>query len=283
MIEFKKINRPYLIAEIGINHNSDLGIAKRLIDAVFACQWDCVKFQKKTPDLCVPRGQKNVIKDTPWGRMAYLEYKRRLEFGKKEYDYIDNYCKEKPLDWTASVWDMPSLEFIMNYDVPFIKIPSAKLADKHLLRAACETGKAVILSTGMSTLKEIDGAVKILERYSSEHILMHTNSTYPSDYNDLNLQCILTLQKRYNCPVGYSGHEYDLEPTVVAAALGAKVIERHITLDHKMWGTDHSSSLEVMGMDILKKRINSIYAIFGDGKKRITQGEILMRKKMRSA
>ena len=272
----------YYIAEIGINHNGDLQIAKKLIDAAFATGWDCVKFQKRTPELCVPEHQKNVLRDTPWGRITYLEYRYKVEFGKNEYDYIDKYCKEKPIDWTASVWDLPSLEFLLQYDVPFIKIPSAKLTEKDLVKASAESGKPVILSTGMSTVEEIDEAVNILEKYSrGDYILLHTNSTYPTPHEDINLRVMDFLKKRYNCLVGYSGHEYDLEPTVIAVALGAKVIERHVTLDHNMWGSDHFASLEVHAMDMLMKRMKDVNKILGDGVKRITEKEKEIRKKLR--
>lgn len=282
MIDFNNIKTPYLIAEIGINHNGDLQIAKRLIDAAFACSWDCAKFQKRSPDICVPENQKNIIKDTPWGKITYLEYKHKIEFDKKEYDYIDKYCKEKPIDWSASVWDIPSLEFIANYNVPFIKISSSKLTDEELITLSCKTGKPLFLSTGMSTLKEIDAAVSILEKYASQYVLMHCNSSYPASIDELNLKCIQTLKDRYKCTVGYSGHEYGLEPTVFAALLGVSVIERHITLNHNMWGTDQSSSVEVMGMDMLKKRIKDVNMILGDGEKRVTKSEIHMREKLRS-
>jgi len=272
---------PYLIAEIGINHNGDLQLTKKLIDAAHACNWNCVKFQKKNPDLCVPENQKNVIKDTPWGRMSYLDYKHKLEFGKKEYDFIDKYCKEKPINWAASVWDIDSLNFIKGYDVAFIKIPSAKVTDLKLIKETACSKSTVILSTGMSTLEEVDTAVEILRKYSKSFLLMHTNASYPADVKELNLNCIKTLRERYNCPVGYSGHEYSIEPTVYAAVLGAKVIERHITLDHEMWGTDQSSSIEPMGMDMLYKRIRLINATLGDGVKRITKGELSVKKKLR--
>lgn len=280
-IDFSKLEKPYLIAEVGINHNGDLQIAKKLIDAAFACSWNCVKFQKRSPDMCVPENQKNIIRDTPWGKMTYLEYKHKIEFGKKEYDYIDKYCREKPIDWTASVWDIPSLEFLSNYDLPFIKIPSAKLTEKELIIKACQTGRPIILSTGMSTIEEIDAVVEVLEKYSSQYVLMHTNSAYPAPLEELNIKCIQTLQERYKCVVGYSGHEYDLEPTVFAAVLGAKVIERHITVDHSMWGTDQSSSLEVTGADILCRRIRNINIILGNGIKKVTETEIPIRKKLR--
>lgn len=280
-MNFNNLKKPYLIAEIGINHNGDLQITKKLIDAVFACQWDCVKFQKREPEICVPDHQKNTPKETPWGKMTYLEYKKKIEFNKKEYDYIDKYCKEKPVEWTASVWDLPSLEFLLNYDIPFIKIPSPKLTEEELLIEASKSGKPLVVSTGMSTLEEIDRAVEILEKYASQYILMHCNSAYPAPQNELNLKCIQTLKKRYKRPIGYSGHEHNLEPTVYATILGAKVIERHITLSHDLWGTDQASSLEVTGMDALKKRIENIGAVLGNGEKKVTENEETMRKKLR--
>ncbi len=281
--QFVGENEPvFMIAEIGINHNGDIGIAKKLIDAAFACNWHCVKFQKRTPEKCVPENQKNVLRDTPWGRITYLEYRNKVEFGQEEYSYIDKYCKEKPVLWTASVWDIPSLEFILKYDVPFIKMPSAKLTESELLSKAARSGKPVILSTGMSTIEEIDDAVNILEKHSKgNYILMHTNSTYPTPPEEINLLTMKFLKERYNCLVGYSGHEYDLEPTVIAVALGARIIERHITIDHKMWGSDHFASLEVHAMDMLRKRIEEIDIVVGDGTKKLTQKEMEVRKKLR--
>jgi N-acetylneuraminate synthase len=281
MIDITKPERPYFIAEVGINHNGDMQIAKRLIDATFACQWDCVKFQKREPEVCVPVEQRSVMKDTPWGKMTYLDYKKKIEFGKKEYDYINGYCREKPLDWTVSVWDLPSLEFIEDYDIPFIKIPSAKMCDHDILEKAAKSGKSLLVSVGMSTLDEIDKVVDLLKENDTKFALMYTNSAYPTPKHELNLNCIKTLKDRYKCTVGYSGHEYDVEPTVYAAVLGAKIIERHITIDHSMWGTDQSSSLEVMGMDILRKRIVDVDAILGSGEKKVTESEHHVRKKLR--
>lgn len=281
MINFKDFKKPYLIAEIGINHNADIQIAKRLIDAAFACGWDCVKFQKRVPEIATPEAQKNIMRDTPWGRMTYLEYKKKMEFGKEEFDYIDKYCKEKPIDWTASVWDLPSLEFMSLYDIPFIKIPSAKLTEKELLAAAAKIGKPIILSTGMSTLEEIDQAVEILKTNNANFLLMHCNSVYPAAKEELNVSCINTLKERYNCPIGYSGHEYDLDPSVYAAVLGAKIIERHITIDHGLWGTDQAASLEVHAMDLLRKRVKDVDVILGTGNKIVTETEKEVRKKLR--
>ena len=273
---------PYIIAEIGINHNGDLQIAKKLIDAANACLWNCVKFQKREPDIAVPEAQKNVMRDTPWGQMTYLEYKKKIEFGKEEYDYIDAYCKEKPIAWTASPWDIPSLEFLLEYDLPFLKIASASNANEDLLKKACESKKTLIVSTGMSTWEELDKTVSFLERYSEgNYILMHTNSAYPAPASELNLRMITALKKRYNCIVGYSGHEIDLEPSVVAVSLGAKVIERHVTFDHNIWGTDQAASLSVAAMAMLHGRMKEILTMLGDGEKVITEREKEVRKKLR--
>jgi N-acetylneuraminate synthase len=281
-MNFEQLDTPYLIGEIGINHNGDLQIAKKLIDAVHACGWNCAKFQKRTPELCVPEHQKKIMKDTPWGKITYLEYKNKIELQKYEYDYIDKYCKEKPLDWTASVWDLPSLEFILNYQIPFIKIPSAMLINHELLIEVAKTKKIIVLSTGMSELAEIDNAVNLILKYGDKPILMHTNSSYPAPIEELNLSLIPFLKNRYKCTVGYSGHEEDLMPSVVAAVLGAKIIERHITLSHNLWGTDQKASLEVLAMDILFKRIINIKKMIGEPIKFITPSEIEARNRLRN-
>ena len=281
MIDFKNIKKPYLIAEIGINHNADMQIVKKLIDATFACQWNCVKFQKRVPEIATPEAQKNIMRETPWGKMTYLDYKKKIELSKDQFDYIDKYCKEKPIDWSVSIWDMPSLDFILEYDIPFIKIPSAKLTEKELLMAAVKSGKPIMLSTGMSTLEEIDEAVEILKSNNANFLLLHCNSVYPATNEELNVSCIKTLVERYNCPVGYSGHEYDLEPSVFASVLGAKVVERHVTLSHDLWGTDQKASLEVSAMDLLRKRLKDVDVVLGDGKKIITEREKAVREKLR--
>lgn len=281
MIDLTKLDKPYLIGEIGINHNGDLNIAKKLIDAVNACDWDCVKFQKRTPDICVPEEQKGIIRDTPWGKMTYIQYKHKIEFGKKEYDYIDHYCSEKPLDWTASVWDIESLNFILQYNVPFIKIPSAMITDTKLISEIAKTKKTIIMSTGMSNINEIDNAFNTIEKYGVTPIIMHTNSSYPTPLEELNLNLIPFLKKRYNCIIGYSGHEESLTPSVIAVSLGAKVIERHITLSHKMWGTDQKASLEILAMDMLNKRIREVKTMLGTAEKQVTKSEIPIRAKLR--
>lgn len=281
MLDFKKIDKPYLIGEIGINHNGDLQIAKKLIDAAFATSWDSVKFQKRNPDVAVPEHQKAIMRDTPWGRMSYLDYKYKVEFGKNEYDYIDKYCKEKPIGWSASVWDMDSLNFLLEYNVPYVKIASALMTNKELLIETCKTGIPILVSTGMSSLKEVDDAVNILENHSKSYALMHTNSSYPANPEDLNLSLIPFFIERYKCPVGYSGHELGLTPTVIAASLGANIIERHITIDKNLWGTDQSSSVEIEGMDSLQKRLKEVSLILGKPEKVVTESEIPIRKKLR--
>lgn len=282
MFSFRNIKGVYLIGEIGINHNGDLQIAKRLIDAVFSCGWHCAKFQKRDPDICVPDTQKKIQKDTPWGTMTYLEYKKRIELGRKEYDYIDKYCREKPLNWTASVWDINSLSFMLGYKVPFIKIPSAKITDLKLAEAAARSKIPILASTGMSSIKDVDNLVDVLKRYASDFALMHTNSSYPAPLEELNIKCIETMRKRYGCVMGYSGHEYNVEPTVYACVLGARIIERHITISHNMWGTDHAASIEVAAMDLLHKRVKDINIMLGDGKKKITASEQEIMAKLKN-
>ncbi len=281
--EITENSRPYMIAEIGINHNGDVDIAKRLMDAANATGWHSVKFQKRTPELAVPEAQKSQPKSTPWGDMTYLEYKYRVEFEKPEYDIIDAYCRDKGMAWSASPWDLPSLEFLLKYDIPYIKIASASNGRDSMLRAAAESKVPVIMSTGMTEMEEIDHAVEILEKYGNgDYILMHTNSAYPAPVGDLNLRMIETLKKRFDCLVGYSGHEANLEPTIAAVVLGACAIERHVTLSHEMWGSDQKASLEVHAMDMLCKRINAVYDALGDGVKYMSEAEAVQRKKLRT-
>tara|TARA_B100001094_G_C18165976_1_gene792083 strand:+ start:1408 stop:2259 length:852 start_codon:yes stop_codon:yes gene_type:complete len=281
MINFKKLKKVYTIAEIGINHNGDIDLAKKLIDAAYVTGWDCVKFQKRVPDICVPEEQKNKIRQTPWGEMKYIDYKHKIEFKKNEYDLIDQYCKSKPIHWTASVWDVPSLDFILDYEIPFIKIPSAHLTNLELIERVAKTKKPIIISTGMSTLEEVDNAYNLIIKHNSNLVIMHCNSTYPAPIEELNLKVIETFNKRYDSIIGYSGHEYSLEPTVISVVLGAKVIERHITLDHALWGTDQKSSLEIDGMDKLIRRLSIIESIIGDGEKKLSVSELEVKSRLR--
>ena len=273
----------YIIAEIGINHNGDLAIAKKLIDIAKVAGCDVVKFQKRNPDVCVPEHQKSVMRDTPWGKMTYLEYKYKVEFEKNEYDEIDTYCKNKQIDWTASPWDLDSLNFLNKYDVPFIKIPSALLTDIELIRESTKTGKKVIISTGMSTIEEVDAAVDAIKGINSNasYAILHCNSTYPAPNDELNLKCIETLKDRYKCEVGYSGHEFGLTTTIASICLGATIIERHITLDRTMWGTDQMCSVEPQGLIKLVRGVRELNNALGDGVKVVTETEKPIRDKLR--
>ena len=271
----------YIIAEIGINHNGRLETAKKLIDIAAIAGCDAVKFQKRNPDVCVPEHQKSVMRDTPWGQMTYLDYKYKVEFEKREYDIIDEYCKEKNIAWSASPWDLDSLKFLMGYDIPFIKIPSAMITNEELMRASAATGKKIIFSTGMSTMDEIDQAVEWMNEENTPFSLLHCNSTYPAPLEDLNLSCISVLKDRYQCEVGYSGHEFRLGTTVAAVYLGATILERHITLDRTMWGSDHLASVEPQGLIKLVRGVRELESAYGDGRKRVTEGELPIRKKLR--
>ena len=190
------MKKTYIIAEIGINHNGELDNALKLIDIATVAGCDSVKFQKRDPDVCVPEHQKSKIRDTPWGEMSYIDYKHRVEFGKEEYDIIDQYCKDKGVSWSASPWDMGSLKFLEQYDIPYIKIPSAMITNEELMTAAAKSGKKVIFSCGMSTLDETDKAVKIMRDNEAEFALLHCNSSYPAKIEELNLSCIKTLKDR---------------------------------------------------------------------------------------
>ena len=283
MIKTDGESKIYIIAEIGINHNGDLEIAKQLIDIAKVAGCDAVKFQKRNPDVCVPEHQKSVERDTPWGRMTYLEYKYKVEFGQKEYDEIDQYCKSKNIAWSASPWDLDSLNFLNQYDLPFIKIPSALLTDLDLISESAKTCKKLIISTGMSTLDEIDKSVEAIRKSNSscKYSILHCNSSYPAPNEDLNLNCINTLQNRYNCEVGYSGHEFGLTTTIASVCLGATIIERHITLDRTMWGTDQMCSVEPQGLIKLVRGVKELNLALGDGVKRVTETEQKIKDKLR--
>jgi N-acetylneuraminate synthase len=262
----------YIVAEVGINHNGDLGIARRLIDAAVHAGVNAVKFQKRTPELCVPPEQRNQMRETPWGYITYLDYRRRVEFDQAGYAEIDRHCKERGIPWFVSVWDEPSVDEMESFDPPFYKIPSASLTDNDLLRRLRSTGKPLILSTGMSTLEQIKAAAGLLDRENL--VITHTTSTYPCDPTELNLRMIHTLQETFPCPIGYSGHEVGLIPSVVAVALGACLVERHITLDRAMWGSDQAASVEPGGFERLVKYIRVAEQSLGDGEKRIYESEM---------
>ena len=269
----------FITAEIGINHNGSLPIAKNLIDVAVKAGCDAVKFQKRNPEAAVPEKYKNLNRETPWGVMSYIKYKKKIEFGKKEYSDIDQYCKKRQILWFASCWDEQSVDFIDDYNPPCYKIASASLTDKPLLKYTQSKGKPMVLSTGMSTLEEINSAVKLLGE--KDLVILHCTSTYPANLNELNLKMIKTLKKLFSCPIGYSGHETGVSPSVIAAVLGACFIERHITLDRSMWGSDQAASLEPKGLEILVRDISQIKAILGDGTKKVYDSELPIRQKLR--
>jgi len=271
----------FIIEEIGLNHNGDLDIAKKLIDVAAFAGCDAVKFQKRTPAVCVPESQKNVMRDTPWGRMTYLNYRYKVEFEKAEYDEIDRYCKEKNIDWLASPWDVQSFEFLQQYNLKCCKIPSAMLTNRKLLEAVALGGQLTYLSTGMSTMKEIEAAVGIFKYHDCSFELMHCVSTYPMGNEEANLYCIPMLQERFRCKVGYSGHERGLQISLAAVALGATSLERHVTLDRTMWGSDHAASLEPGGLMKFVRDARIIEKALGDGVKRVLESELPIREKLR--
>jgi N-acetylneuraminate synthase len=270
----------FIIAEIGINHNGNLEIAKQMIDAAVHADADAVKFQKRTPEICTPPEQQKQMRETPWGYITYLEYRHKVEFGEAEYREIDRYCREKGIAWMASVWDEPSVEFMEKFDIPAYKIPSASLTDHALLRHVRRTGKPVIISTGMSTMQEIRRGVEVVG--AKDLIIMHCTSTYPCEPEELNLRMIETLRAEFpDNPIGYSGHEVALVPSVVAVALGACLVERHLTLDRSMWGSDQAASVEPGGFERLVKYIRVCQASLGDGVKKVYESEKSSLKRLR--
>lgn len=269
----------YVIGEIGINHNGDVEIAKKLIDVAVDAGCQAVKFQKRTPEISTPKDQRDKIRQTPWGEMTYLEYKYKVEFEEPEYTEIDAYAKEKGVQWFASPWDAPSVDFLEKMGVPTHKVASASVTDHEMLRSLAATGKPIILSTGMSTLEQIDDAVEILG--TDKLVILHSTSTYPLPPEEANLRTITTLQERYGVPVGYSGHETGLQISIAAVALGAVAVERHITLDRAMWGSDHASSLEPKGLENLVRDIRILEKALGDGEKRVMPGEFSPMSRLR--
>jgi N-acetylneuraminate synthase len=270
----------YVIAEIGINHNGDLGIAKQMIDVAVHAGADAVKFQKRTPDVATPPSQRQQMRETPWGYITYLEYRYKVEFNEAEYGEIDRHCREKGIAWMVSVWDEPSVDFMEQFDTPAYKIPSASLTDAKLIRRARATGKPLILSSGMSTMEQIRQGVEVA---GAENLaLMHCTSTYPCEPGELNLKMVETLRCEFpNLPIGYSGHEVGLVPSAIAVALGACMVERHLTLDRAMWGSDHAASVEPGGFERLVKYIRVTEAALGDGVKKVYDSEKGALKRLR--
>ena len=269
----------YIVAEIGINHNGEVEIAKRLMDAARHAGVDAVKFHKRTPELATPLEQQNVMRETPWGYITYLDYRRKMEFGLEQYREIDTYARKIGITWFVSVWDEPSVDFMETFDPVTYKVPSAALTDHGLLKKLHATGRPVILSTGMSTIDQIRSAVPYLDM--DNLVICHTTSAYPCDPEELNLRMVETLRKEYSCPIGYSGHEVGLVPSAVAVALGAALVERHITLDRAMWGSDQAASVEPGGFERLVKYVRVTEQSLGDGIKKVYESEISSMKKLR--
>jgi N-acetylneuraminate synthase len=272
----------YVIGEIGINHNGDLEIAKKLIQMAKSAGCDAVKFQKRNPDEAVPKHLKDLPRETPWGTLSYLNYKKKIEFEKSEYDEIDKFCSEIQIEWSASAWDVTSLDFLKQYKLPFNKVASAMITNLNFLNQVAMQKKLTFISTGMCELSDIDHAVEIFRKENCPIVILHTVSTYPASYEDLNLLTIKTLQSRYSgIPIGYSGHEPSVTPSLLAAALGAVVIERHVTLDRSMYGTDQSASLEYRGLSKMISEIRRIPMTMGNGKKEFTKKEKIVAEKLR--
>jgi len=278
---FSEFKKPFLIAEIGINHNGSLNLAKKLIDLAVKYNFDAVKFQKRDLNICIPADQKKILRDTPWGLMTYLEYKKKLEFSLTDYKEIDKYCKKKKIIWFASCWDVNSQKEMRKFNFKYNKIASAMITNLDLLEEVSKEKKITLISTGMCNYNDIKKAVNIFKKNKCKFILMHCVSTYPSKDEDLNLSMITKLKKDFKCDVGYSGHENSVSPTILAYCLGARYIERHITLDRAMWGTDQAASLSENGIKNLTDIIFKIPEIIGKPKKIYLSEEKLMSKKMR--
>jgi N-acetylneuraminate synthase len=269
----------FIVGEVGINHNGDLDIAKELIRVAKEAGMDAVKFQKRTPELCVPKEQRDQMRETPWGYITYMEYRQKVEFTPEQYQEIDRYCKEVGIQWFASVWDELSVDFLEAYNPVCYKIPSASLTDHKLLKHLRSTGRPLIMSTGMSTMQQIHQSVDLLDK--NKLLLVHATSAYPCEPEELNLRMVQTLKKEFDLPIGYSGHEVGLVPSVVAVGLGACMVERHITLDRAMWGSDQAASVEPGGMERLVKYIRVTEKALGDGVKVVYDSEKSQMRKLR--
>ena len=274
----------YIIAEIGINHNGSVETAKKLIEEAAHAKVDAVKFQKRTPEIAVPKDQWNVMRDTPWGRITYIDYKRKTEFGQAEYSEIDAYCKKLGVDWFASPWDTEAVDFLEQFNPVMTKLASASLTDFVLIDKILATGRPIMISTGMSMMKEIEAAVEHINKFDSKYPLMiaHSTSSYPCPLEQLNLNMIPTLKKLYTqTPIGYSGHETGLSTTVAAVTIGGNFVERHFTLDRAMWGSDHAASVEPQGFQRLVRDIRDVEVSLGDGIKKVYDNELGPMKRLR--
>ncbi|MFY9325175.1 MAG: N-acetylneuraminate synthase family protein [Candidatus Nanopelagicales bacterium] len=269
----------YIIAEIGINHNGDMKIAKDLIEMSAKAGVDAVKFQKRTPELCVPEDQRNVMRETPWGTMTYMDYRYKVEFEEKEYKELADYAASFNVHLFASPWDVVSVDFLAKMKHPVIKIASASITDMELLKKVADSGLPIIMSTGMSTIEQIDAAVAVLPK--DRLLIAHATSAYPCEVDELNLKMIPVLAEKYQVPTGYSGHETGLQSTVAASALGATIIERHVTLDRAMWGSDQAASVEPAGLQRLVRDIRVVERALGDGVKKVYESELKPMQRLR--
>ena len=269
----------YIIAEIGINHNGDIEIAKQLIEMSAEAGCNAVKFQKRTPELCVPIEQRNIMRETPWGQMTYMDYRYRVEFDEKQYSLLSDFALSLGLDLFASPWDVDSVDFLEKMKHPVIKVASASITDIELLKKIASKKIPVIMSTGMSTMQEIEKAVETLG--TDNLLIAHSTSAYPCEPNELNLKMIPVLQEKFGVPVGYSGHETGLQTTVAATVLGACFVERHVTLDRSMWGSDQAASVEPQGMQKLVRDIRIVEQALGDGIKKVYDSELKPKMRLR--
>ncbi|MGA1099021.1 MAG: N-acetylneuraminate synthase family protein [Candidatus Nanopelagicales bacterium] len=269
----------YIIAEIGINHNGDMKIAKDLIEMSAKAGVDAVKFQKRTPELCVPEDQRNAMRETPWGTMSYMDYRYKVEFEEKEYKELADFAAGFKVQLFASPWDVVSVDFLAKMNHPVIKIASASITDRELLKKVADSGLPVIMSTGMSTIEQIDAAVELLP--IDRLMIAHATSAYPCEPDELNLKMIPVLAERYQVPIGYSGHETGLQSTVAAVALGATFVERHVTLDRAMWGSDQAASVEPSGLQRLVRDIRVVERAMGDGVKKVYESELKPMQRLR--
>ena len=268
----------FIIGEIGINHNGSLKIAKKLIKLAKDTGFDAVKFQKRTPEITTPKDKMNLLRETPWGKISYLKYKKKIEFNKKEFDEIDKYCKKIKITWFASPWDIPSNNFLKQYKLKYNKIASPMLTNIELLKSVSKQKKFTFISTGMSKMEDVKRAINIFRKSKCKFQIMHCVSSYPCPEEQLNLKLIEVYKRKFKVDVGYSGHEKSVSPSLMAVSLGALAVERHITLDRTMWGTDHASSLEENGMRSLVSMIRKFEKAYGDGRKKFLPKEKIKLK-----
>lgn len=267
------MKKTFIIGEIGLNHNGSLENAKKLIDMAVECKIDAVKFQKRNLDICIPSSKKNEMRNTPWGYIKYIDYKKKLEFERAEYNEIDNYCKSKNIEWFASAWDLDSLEFLRKYNLKYNKVASPMLTNIPLIKAIVKEKKETFISTGMATIDNINDVVKIFDHYECPYVLMHSVGIYPCPNNKLNLKMIETLKKRYDSEIGYSCHSPGILASITAVLLGATIIEKHITLNRTSFGTDQAASLEKHGLELMARDIRNLEDMLGDGKKNLLKEE----------